>query len=152
MKYNVQRKKNKAFTLMEVMLAIMILGILAALVGPGIVRKMRAVTVNTTKTTMENLKATILDYKMDIGHFPTKREGGLEAIVIKPNVKGMEKWDGPYLSGKKEVPMDGWHNEFEYNTGAAIKNKEYRYFEIISYGADGEPGGEGENTELHTGE
>ncbi len=149
----VRQRKNDAFTLMEVMLAVAILGILAALVGPGIVKKMRQVTVNTTKTKMENLKAAVLDYKVDIGHFPSKREGGLEALVVKPNIKGADRWDGPYLSGRKEVPLDGWRNDFDYNVGQDIKNKDkYRYFEIISYGSDGEPGGEGENAELDTGE
>ena len=91
-----------------------------------------------------------MDFKGDVGRFPNKREG-LEALVKKPATKP-EGWDGTYIEGRDEVPQDAWRNDFDYNVGPDIKSKDkYKYFEIISYGADGEPGGEGENAEISEG-
>ena len=144
------RRSREAFTIMEVMIAVVIIGILAAIAGPPILKRMRAVNVNSTKSTMDGIKGAIMDFKGEIGRFPNKREG-LEILVKKPTTK-LEGWDGPYLSGRDEVPQDAWRNDFDYNIGSDIKNKaKYKYFEIISYGADGEPGGEGEDAELTEG-
>src|SRR3954469_24611254 len=106
-----RNKARQGMALMEVMLAVMILGILASLVGPAILRKLRQVNVNTTKSTMATIKSALLDYKQDMGHFPTKKEGSLNALVTKPNIKGSEKWDGSYLEGQNEVPQDRWGND-----------------------------------------
>lgn len=131
-------RKQDAFTLMEVMLAVVVIGILATLALPGIMRMRRRLQKNTTLATMATLETAIRDYQEDIGHFPTRQEGGLEAIVTRPRGKAAEKWDGPYLKGRTELPQDSWNYDFEYNTGPAIKDKaRFKYFEIISTGPNG---------------
>jgi len=134
-----------AFTLMEVMIAVVIIGVLASLAVPGIMRMRKQLKINATKSTIAAIEVAIRDYQEDIGHMPTRQEGGLEALVVRPRGKAAEKWDGPYLKGQTEVPRDSWNYDFEYNTGPAIKNKaKYRYYEIISYGPNG-PDDESDN-------
>jgi len=140
-------KKRDAFTLLEVMIAIVIIGILATLVVPNVMKRWKNVRVNQTQATMAALKSALLDYKNDMGQFPTRREGGLQVLVEKPNIKGAENWDGPYLEGKK-IPVDAWGQEFEYNRPPErYKGEGYKYFEIISPGPDPEAG----EPEIHMG-
>ncbi|MBU1007633.1 type II secretion system major pseudopilin GspG [Candidatus Dependentiae bacterium] len=132
------RNKQEAFTLMEIMIAMVVLGILATLAIPGVMRMREKIRVNQTKAVMASLETAINDYREDIGHFPTQQEGGLEALVVRPRGPAAQKWDGPYLKGKTELPQDAWGNDYELNLGAAIKNKaKHKYYEIISYGPAG---------------
>jgi general secretion pathway protein G len=78
-------------------------------------------------------------YRLDMGHYPTT-DKGLTAMRIKP--EGEETWDGPYLP--KEVPLDPWGNPYEYKAPGPQGD-----FEIISYGADGEPGGDDKNMDIY---
>lgn len=142
-------KKQKAFTLIEVMIAVVIVGIMATLITPNIMKRYRKIQVGQTNAIMGNIKSALIEYKSDLGHFPTRREGGLQALTERPMVKGSEHWDGPYLSGKKEIPVDAWRNEFEYNAPPErYKSEGYRYFEIISRG----PEHEADGPEIHIGE
>jgi len=135
------KRVSQGFSMMEVMLAVAIIGILAALVGPAIVKKLGQVKLNTTKATMASIKSAIMDYQNDVGHFPTKAEKGLQALVHSPRGAVSKKWDGPYLEGQDDVPQDAWGFDFEYNA-PPVKNKgKFKYFEIISYGEEGEDGG-----------
>jgi general secretion pathway protein G len=128
-------QKKNAFTLMEVMIAIVIIGILATLAGPAMMRKWKQIEINTTRATMSAIKAALNDYREDIGHFPTKEEGGLEALVKKP--KNVKNWNGPsYLEGRDEVPKDKWGQEFDYNKPPKKYGNLYRYYEIISDGPE----------------
>jgi len=140
-------KKKDAFTLMEIMIAIVIMGILATLAGPALMRKMKQVRMNTTLSTMASLKSALNDYREDTGHFPSYEEGELEALVKRP--KTVKNWDGPYLEGKETIPQDKWGNDFIYNIGPKIKHKNiYKYYEIISEGDETDTKGE----ELHMGQ
>ncbi len=150
---NKKRVRHEAFTMIEILLVVGIIGALAAALLPRLMRRAAQADIGKTKTTMQSIKGAILEYKMDMGRIPLKREGGLDALIQKPTGRGAERWDGPYISGKDEVPLDAWNGEFIYNTGADIKNKnKFRYFELISLGANGEEGGEGDNADIVTGE
>jgi general secretion pathway protein G len=141
-------KNRKAFTLMEVLIAIIIIGILATLAGPQILKLRERIRVNSTKGTMAAIKSALQDYNEDMGRFPGRREGDLDALVQRPAGKEAERWDGPYLEGKDEIPLDAWSREFEYNLPPNIQHKnKYKYFEIISTGKNG-PDDEKDNIDM----
>ena len=124
---------NRGFTLVEVLIVMVILGLLAALVGPALFKHEGKSRWKTAKLQMSNFEAAIDIYRLDTGKFP-KTEQGLNALRTAP--AGMEKkWDGPYLP--KSIPLDPWGNPYEYKCPS-----NHGDYEIISYGADGNPGGE----------
>ena len=131
-------RKEQGFTLIELLIVMVILGLLAALVGPrmfGKVGKSRQKAADAQISLFE----TALDiYRLDIGKYPTTDQG-LQALRVKPD--GVEKWDGPYLP--KDVPLDPWGNRYVYESPG-----EHGDYDIISLGADGGPGGEGEDTDI----
>ena len=133
-------KKSAAFSLMEIMIVVAIIGALAAMVGPRLMGSFGKAQVATTKATMSTLKQALQDYNQDIGRFPTEADGGLNALVQRPKGKAGAKWDGPYLEGEEEVPEDAWGFEFEYNRPPKKNKGKYKYYEIVSYGEDGEDG------------
>ena len=141
-------KKRDAFTLIEVLIAVVIVGILATLATPGLMKKMRDMRLNATKGTMAGIESALVDYRGDMGRFPTEREG-LEALIEKPGGKGSENWNGSYLKNSKAIPKDSWKTDFEYNLPPNIKDKSLRYYELISYGPTGEAN---ESDYIHMGE
>ena len=130
--------KNKGFTLIELMIVIIILGLLAALVGPKLFGKVDTAKFKAAKAQIE-LFGTALDaLRLDVGRYPTTDEG-LKALREKPS--GMENWKGPYLP--KEIPLDPWDNPYVYKSPG--DNGDY---DILSYGQDKAPGGEGQNQDV----
>ena len=128
---------QKGFSLMELMIVMVILGLLASLVGPAMFKKHGTAKQKTAKTQIGMLMAAMDAYRLDVGHYPTQTEG-LEALVVNP---GEDKWDGPYL--KKGVPVDPWDNSYEYaNPG------EHGEIDIVSLGADNREGGEKEDADV----
>lgn len=124
---------NKGFTLIEVLIVMVILGLLAALVGPKLFGHEGKSRQKTAKLQISNFEAAIDTYRLDTGKFPTTDQG-LNALRKAP--AGMEKkWDGPYLP--KSIPLDPWGNPYEYKCPS-----DHGDYEIISYGADAAPGGE----------
>lgn len=138
-------KKQDAFSLMEIMIAIAIIGVMMAVAGPALYTYLKRAKVTGTKTSMEGIKSALQLYREDMGKFPTSREG-LEVLFEAPSTNRGE-WHGPYLSGNKEKALsDGWKNEFEYNCPPIKYKNLYKQFEIISTG-----GGDSEEAEMHTG-
>ena len=129
------------FSMIEILIAVVIMGIMATLVIPGVTRYLSQAKVTKTNATLQNLKTALLDYNRSMGHFPKKSEGGLEALVQRPRGKAGQKWDGSYLEGEDELPDDAWGNEFEYNSPPVRYKNKYKHYEIISYGEHGEEGG-----------
>ena len=131
-------KGEKGFTLIELLVVIIVLGLLAALVAPRLFGKVGKAKQNTARAQIENFVTALEAFRLDVGRYPTTAEG-LNALRTKPaNVKN---WDGPYLS--KEVPLDPWGNPYVYKSPG-----DHGDYDIISYGADGSPGGEGENKDV----
>jgi general secretion pathway protein G len=131
-------KKQDAFTIMEVMIAVIVIGILATFAIPNVMRMWKKIKVNTTMGVMATIETALHDYREDIGHFPRRKEGGLDALVQKPQGQGMEKWDGPYIKGKTEMPLDAWNQPFELNLPPDIVKKDkHKYYEIVSHGPNG---------------
>jgi general secretion pathway protein G len=131
-------RNNKGFTLIELLVVMIIIGLLAALVGPRFIRQEEKAKVKAAKAQIELLSTALDTFRLDVGRYPTSQEG-LEALRTQPG--GVERWDGPYL--KKEVPADPWGKPYVYKSPG-----EHGPFDILSYGADGTAGGDGDNRDI----
>jgi general secretion pathway protein G len=130
---------EKGFTLIELMVVVIILGILAALVVPKMVGREKEAKQKAAFIQIE-LLGTALDYfALQVGRYPTTSEG-LKALVEKPS--GVENWKGPYLK-KIEIPRDSWHNDYHYESPG-----KYGDYDLYSYGADNAEGGEGNDQDI----
>jgi general secretion pathway protein G len=124
--------------LVELLVVMIIIGLLAALVGPRFIRQEEKAKVKAAKAQIELLGTALDTFRLDVGRYPTTQEG-LEALRTQPG--GLEKWDGPYL--KKEVPLDPWGKAYVYKSPG-----EHGPFDIFSYGPDGTLGGDGDNRDI----
>ncbi len=129
---------SSGFTLIELLVVMVIIGLLAALVAPRFIRQEEKAKVKAARAQVELLGTALDTLRLDAGRYPTTQEG-LEALRRKPG--GLEGWDGPYL--KKNVPMDPWRKPYIYRSPG--QNGPY---DLISHGADGSPGGEGDNQDI----
>ncbi len=138
------RLTKRGFTLIELMVVIVILGILAGLVLPRFMGRTEEAKRTKAKLQMENLEAALKLYKLDTGIYPST-EQGLEALVQIPTTGVVPKnWrEGGYLE-KSQIPVDPWGKPYVY-LSPGVKNKD---FDLKSLGADGEEGGEGENQDI----
>jgi general secretion pathway protein G len=138
------RYDNRGFTLIELMVVIIILGVLAMWVAPKIMGRPGEARQVKALLDIQNLETALKLYKLDTGRYPTTDQG-LQALVEKPETGNVpKKWkDGGYLE-KSRVPKDPWGNEFIY-LSPGLKGD----FDIISYGLDGVPGGEKENKDVN---
>jgi len=130
-------RRHHAFTLIEIMIVVVIIAMLAALVGPNIIKSFDKAKVNSTKAQLVNLKNAVQQYYMDLSSYPDS----LQDLITNP---GNDKWNGPYLESKT-VPKDGWGNDFIYNFPGA----DNMAFDIISLGADKASGGSGYNEDIN---
>jgi len=135
----------RGFTLIELMVVIVILGILAGLIVPRIMGRPEEAKQLKAKMTIESLETSLRLYKLDSGSYPAT-EQGLQALIEQPDTGNIPKnWrEGGYLE-KGKVPSDPWDNEFIYLSPGV--NGEY---DIISYGSDGVPGGEGKDKDINS--
>ena len=147
MKVSVNRINNdyRGFTLIELMVVIVILGILAGLIVPRIMGRPEEARQMKAKMTIESLETSLRLYKLDNGSYPTT-EQGLQALIERPDTGNIpKKWrDGGYLE-KGKVPKDPWDNEYVYLSPGV--NGEY---DLISYGSDSVPGGEGKDSDINS--
>jgi len=132
-------KANSGFTLLELLVVIVIIGLLAAYVGPKYFAQLGKSEITTTKAQIGAFEKALDQYRLDVGHYPTTEEG-LEALLTKP--ANAEGWNGAYLA--KKIPLDPWHHPFIYRAPGASGGD----YDIISYGKDGQPGGEGDNADI----
>ena len=138
----IELKNDKGFTIIEIMVVIVILGLLIGVVGPRLIGRTDDARVSTAKMQIESLASALKMYKLDNGTYPTT-EQGLDALVTPPATVNAGKWrKGGYLE-KEKVPMDPWGNPFVYLFPGAHGD-----FDLISNGADGVPGGEEYNKDV----
>jgi general secretion pathway protein G len=140
-----QRKKarNDGFTLIEIMAVIIIIGLLAALVAPHFLGQTDKARAITTKANLKTLHRAVAQFKMDTGRYPTEEEG-LNVLIEPPSdVKGYEQ--GGYLDST-DLPKDAWGYDFVY-VAYPESGKPYM---VVSYGADGQEGGEGYDADLYS--
>lgn len=138
-KSSARRRRQAGFTLVELLVVLVILGLVAAIAAPNLIRYLGGAKTDAAKVQIERL-STVLDlYRLEVGAYPTQQEG-LRALVEKPN--GAARWNGPYLK-KADALVDPWGKPYVYRYPG--RNGE---FDLISLGADGAEGGEGENQDL----
>ncbi len=120
-----------AFTLLELLVVMVIIGLLAGYVGPRYFGQIGKSQVKTARAQIDALEKALDQYRLDTGRYPTAEEG-LAALVTRPGTA--PRWDGPYL--KKAVPLDPWGNPYVYRIPGQRGE-----FDLVSYGKDGQPGG-----------
>lgn len=135
----INARKNQGFTLLELLVVIVIIGLLAAYVGPRYFSQLGKSERGTAKAQIEGFGRALDNYRLDTGHYPDTSLG-LKALVERPGSE--PKWNGPYL--QKAVPLDPWGNAYVYRKPSANGQD----FDIFSYGKDGRPGGEGDNADI----
>lgn len=139
---NLWRPDNRmrGFTMMELLIVLVIVGLLAALVGPTLYKRIAPAKDSAARAQIENFMTALDAYFVDNGHFPSVQTG-LQALRSKP--EGDDRWKGPYL--KKDLPADPWGQAYVYRNPG--RNGDY---EILSYGADGKEGGEGDARDINS--
>ena len=132
------KRNERGFTLIELLVVMVILGLLAALVGPKLFPKLGKGKQHAAKAQIELFGEALDQFRLDTGRYPTTSEG-LDALIHNPGIEG---WDGPYLR-KNVVPKDPWGRPYQYQSPGSHGD-----YDLFSYGADGSPGGEGENKDI----
>jgi general secretion pathway protein G len=139
-----RRRSVGGFTLIEILVVVMIIAILASIVGINVLNKPSEARVASAKMQIKQLQTALQMYRTEQGRLPTQAQG-LEALVAKPTTDPIpEKYPEEGYLESRTLPKDPWGNEFIY----IIPGSKGEVFEIISYGSDGEPGGEDDAADL----
>lgn len=131
-------RRNAGFTLLELLVVVVIIGLLAGFVAPRYFGQVGKSEVNVAKAQLDALEKALDQYRLDTGHYPST-ELGLNALITRP--ANEPKWNGPYL--RKGVPLDPWGRPYLYRIPG-----EKGEFDLVSHGKDGQPGGSGENADI----
>jgi len=126
-------RRNQGFTLIEILVVMAIIGMLAIMVAPNIFNQQAGARRDAALSQISTLEAALDTHRLDVGEYPDSLEGLME------NESDSAAWNGPYL--RRAVPLDPWGNEYVYEGSA-------REFTLISYGADGQSGGEGDDADI----
>ncbi|MEE9570370.1 MAG: type II secretion system major pseudopilin GspG [Gammaproteobacteria bacterium] len=129
---------QRGFTLIEVMVVVVIIGLLAAFVVPNLIGNVDRAAVTRAKGDIRIIETALSLYRLDNYRYPSTEEG-LQALVINPGEAAAQNWK-PYLNS---VPSDPWNNPYQY-----LYPGQQREFDIFSYGADGQEGGEDIDAEI----
>ena len=138
-KSSLQSRRSKGFTLIELLVVLVILTLLAGLVGPKVLDQLGGAKSKTAKIQISEIEQSLDLFKLDVGRYPTDAEG-LRALVEKPATA--QGWTAPYL--KKGLPTDPWGAAYLYRNPGRNGGPD-----VFSLGADGKPGGDGENADVY---
>lgn len=132
------------FTLVEMLVVLVIIGMLAGLVGPKLFGRVDSSKVKTAEVQIKMFKGSLETFRLDVGRFPTQAEGLLVLNQAPTEEKARAHWHGPYLD--QDVPLDPWGNPYLYSLPGANGQP----FALYSVGADGKRGGEGIDADIGT--
>lgn len=133
------RKNNSGFTLLELLIVVVIIGLLAGIVGPKLFKNINKSEVTTAKAQVDTFVKALDNFNIDTGRYPTTEEG-LSALLNDPN--NLQGWNGPYL--KKSIPNDPWSTQYQY----AAPGQHNDDYDVFSFGKDKKSGGEKDNTDI----
>ncbi len=133
------KTQQLGFTLIELLVVLAIIGLLAGLVGPRVLKQLGGAKSKTASVQIKDLEQGLEIYKLDIGHFPSTTEG-LQALQKSPG--SATGWNGPYM--RSGIPEDPWGKPYMYKYPSDNGS-----FDLLSYGADGVAGGAGEDADIH---
>lgn len=134
-----RRSASAGFTLLELLVVLVILGLLASVTAPAVARYLSGAKIDAAKLQIQNISTTLDMYRLDTGSYPAQQDG-LKALVQRPS--GAQRWNGPYLR-KADMIKDPWGREYLYRTPG-----EHAEVEVFSLGADNAVGGTGENQDI----
>jgi general secretion pathway protein G len=129
---------QRGFSLIELIVVLVILGLLATIVGPRVIDQLSKGKANIAKVQIADLEGALGLFRFDVGRYPTTAEG-LNALLENP---GLDNWSGPYLT-KSSLPKDPWGHEYQYRSPGMHGD-----YDLYCLGADGVEGGEGDNTDV----
>jgi len=132
------KKYVTGFTLLELLVVMVIIGLLAGYVAPKYMSQIGKSEIKAAKAQIDSLEKSLDQYRIDMGHYPNQQQG-LNALVARPSDE--PKWDGPYL--RKGLPLDPWGHPYVYKIPG-----EKGDFDLLSYGKDGQPGGTAEAADI----
>ncbi|RUQ37613.1 MAG: type II secretion system protein GspG [Candidatus Competibacteraceae bacterium] len=132
-------RRARGFTLIELLVVLVILGLLAGLVGPQVIKYLGGANTKAAKLQIEDFSTALDAFRLDMGRYPSSNEG-LQALVVQP--AGASRWNGPYLR-KNIIPKDPWGNDYQYRAPG-----QHSAFDLYSLGADNAEGGDGENQDV----
>ena len=139
-RFRLARRQTFGFTLLELLVVVVIIGLLVSYVGPRYFSQVGKSEIGTAKAQMDAIEKALDQYRLDVGHYPTT-EQGLGVLFSKP--ANVDKWQGPYL--KKPVPPDPWGRLYHYKSPG-----DHADYDLFSYGRDGQPGGTGESADVNS--
>lgn len=140
MKLKTHERRARGFSLIELLVVLVILGLLAGLVGPAVIRYLGGANTRAAKVQIEEFSTALDAFRLDMGRYPNSAEG-LAALVVQPS--GATRWNGPYLR-KNSIPKDSWGNDYQYRSPGQHGGA----FDLYSLGADNAEGGDGENQDV----
>lgn len=135
--------RRRGFTLIEILVVIVVLAVLATLVAPNVFRHVGAARETTAKSQIEMFGAALDAYRLDNGRYPSTEQGLValwQAPIVEPRAAN---WRGPYL--RKQPPLDPWGAPYQYRAPGTQSGGGY---DLVSLGADGKPGGDGEAADI----
>lgn len=135
--------QRRGFTLIEVMVVITVIAIMATLVAPNVFQHVGTAKDATARAQIEMLGAALDAYRLDNGRYPTTQQGLVALVSAPPAEPRPRNWTGPYL--RKDLPLDPWDNAYLYESPG---QRHPNGFDLMSYGSDGQPGGEGDAADI----
>jgi general secretion pathway protein G len=130
---------RRGFTLLELLVVILIIGLLTGIIAPRFMSQISRSETTTARAQMDAFRKAIEAFRIDNGRYPTTAEG-LDVLVVAP--AGATRWNGPYLQGA--IPLDPWGMKYQYQS----PGPNGRDYEILSYGRDRAPGGTGDDADI----